>query len=204
MVTVASNPHRSTAEETMGWTRILHDSEGRPVEEAHYKGSAVPWGGGTTNLTGKTTRVYSGETTTVTDAFSAVSVQVSDALGRLASVKQSGQTDDEAAKYEYDLLDNLKKVEQKDGVRHPGQIVRRDFVYSTLGRLTSTVQPESGLTSYEYFDNGALKKRTDARGASVTFTVDGLSRVSGVNYFSLSATISFPYQRQLLSCLGSA
>ncbi|MEJ1930026.1 RHS repeat domain-containing protein, partial [Nostoc sp. NIES-2111] len=178
MVTVASNPHRVSSEDTMGWTRILHDSEGRPIEEAHYKGSSVPWGGGTTNLTGKTTRAYSGETTTVTDAAGAVSVQVSDALGRLASVRQAGQTETDAAKYQYDFLDNLKEVEQRDSVQHPGQLVKRVFTYSTLGRLVSTVQPESGLTAYEYFDNGALKKRTDARGASVTFAVDGLSRVT--------------------------
>lgn len=52
-------------------------------------------------------------------------------------------------------------------MHHPGQLVKWAFSYSSLGRLVSTAQPESGLTAYEYFDNGALKKRTDARGASV-------------------------------------
>lgn len=58
-------------------------------------------------------------------------------------------------------------------MQHFGQLGKRVFAYSSLGRLVSKTQPESGLTAYEYFDNGALKKRTDA-GVPAGTTGEGL------------------------------
>lgn len=174
-ISVASNPYRSTSDGTMGWTRKEFDSEGRIKEEAHYRGASIPWAGGSANLTGKTSYSYSGDATTTSDAAGATTTVTTDALGRVKTVAQSGMS---GASYTYDLLDNLKTVSQTDPTNHPGESVNRSFVYTSLGRLLSATNPESGLTSYEYYNNGTTKKRTDARGASVTFTVDGLNRVT--------------------------
>jgi RHS repeat-associated protein len=58
----------------------------------------------------------------------------------------------------------------------------RTFSYNSLGRLMTTTNPESGVTSYTYFDGGSLKTRTDARNAMVTLSYDGRKRVKSKVY----------------------
>jgi YD repeat-containing protein len=58
----------------------------------------------------------------------------------------------------------------------------RTFIYSSLSRLVSATNPENGTTAYTYYPNGALHTKTDARGATISYTVDGLSRVKKKDY----------------------
>ncbi len=65
----------------------------------------------------------------------------------------------------------------------------RTFSYSSLGRLTSATNPESGTVSYQYDDNGNLTQKTDARTTSISYTYDALNRNLTVDY-SDTATIT--------------
>jgi RHS repeat-associated protein len=76
--------------------------------------------------------------------------------------------------YAYDVLGNLTQVNQ--GV----QI--RTFIYSSLGRLLSATNPESGPLNYTYFDSGDLQSRSDARGVISNLTYDSMHRVRTKSY----------------------
>jgi YD repeat-containing protein len=45
----------------------------------------------------------------------------------------------------------------------------RTFHYSSLSRLTSATNPESGTVSYQYDNNGNLTLKTDARNIVTCF-----------------------------------
>lgn len=55
-------------------------------------------------------------------------------------------------------------------------------LYSSLGRLISAYNPESGGVSYTYFDHGGLYTRTDARSVTTTHSYDGLHRLRTKSY----------------------
>lgn len=168
---LSSNPYRSGADSTMGWTLRTFDTEGRVQAVKFYRGGTKPTPATAESpaagFTGKIQYGNSGDTTTVTDPAGAARTTVIDSLGRLASASDAGLI---SAGYGYDALDNLRTVNQS------GQI--RQFYYTSLGRLRKASNPESGDTDYEYYPGGALKKRTDARLATVNYTVDGLNRVT--------------------------
>ena len=108
-----------------------------------------------TNRTGITQITYSGEWTTITDPAGKVRKERRDALGRLVEVIEAPGSLNYVTTYTYDPMDNLLKTTQG------GQV--RTFTYSTLGRLTSATTPESGTTSFTYYDNGLVERQTDAR-----------------------------------------
>ena len=58
----------------------------------------------------------------------------------------------------------------------------RTFVYSSLGRLTSATNPESGTVSYGYDNNSNLTSKTDARGVVTENSYDALNRVTRILY----------------------
>src|SRR5690606_4124080 len=72
--------------------------------------------------------------------------------------------------YDYDILSNLKTVSQ--GVQ------TRTFSYSSLSRLPSATNPESGTISYSYDLNGNLTQKDDARGVRTSYVYDALNRVT--------------------------
>jgi RHS repeat-associated protein len=83
-------------------------------------------------------------------------------------------------KYDYDTLGNLAKVTQQKGTN--GTIQTRDFTYDPLSRLKSASNPESGTTSYQYYANGNLLTKTDARSITTTFVYDSLNRNTTIDY----------------------
>jgi len=90
--------------------------------------------------------------------------------------------------YSYDALDQLLCVEQHGGVGGTGCSsnpssdasspwrVRR-FTYNSLGELTSSSNPESGTTGYNYDDDGQVSGKTDARGLTISYAYDSLHRI---------------------------
>ena len=131
----------------------------------HYNGSSPPspWPGSPT-LTGTSTIHYdqtasgcAGPATTVTDEAGNTHINCPDGLGRLVSVTEpdpvsgGGGT---VTSYTYDALNNLSAVdvsgETGASCTIPGSSTPhlRCFVYSTLSRLVSATNPESGTTSY--------------------------------------------------------
>jgi YD repeat-containing protein len=63
----------------------------------------------------------------------------------------------------------------------------RTFSYTSLGRLASATNPESGTTTYTYYDHGGLYQKMDARGATVTHTYDALLRLTNKTYTGVSS-----------------
>ena len=87
-ITLTSNPRRTAAAATDGWTRTTKDTLGRVVEVATFSGATQPPSSGTNgNWTGTVTTNYGFDsTTTVTDQMSKQRKSETDALGRLVQV----------------------------------------------------------------------------------------------------------------------
>ncbi len=185
---------------TMGWTLTKRDKNGRVSTVQHFRGTALPspWGANSTQ-TGTVQTTYDAENTTVTDEDSRSRTHTVDALGRLVQVTENAGT----TSYTYDALDNVT------GLRQPGGSARcygydplqqgaannshRCFSYDSLGRLSSANQPESGITSYTYFDNSNLKTRSDERPVTVTYSYDSLSRMTGKTYSDYASANPTPW-----------
>ena len=90
-----------------------------------------------------------------------------------------------APAYEYDALGNLTSVTQ-------GTQTRTSH-YDSLSRLKDATNPESGLTSYTYYDSGNLKTRTDARYITTTFTYDTENRLTGKSYSDGTPTVTYTW-----------
>ena len=75
--------------------------------------------------------------------------------------------------YTYNSLDNLTSVSQ--GAQ------TRNFAYSSLGRLLSAANPESGTISYTYDGNGNVVTRSHD-GVTTSYTYDELDQLTGKSY----------------------
>jgi RHS repeat-associated protein len=197
-----SNPHRSTATSIDGWTRSTTDTLGRVIEVATFAGATRPAFdaacNATNNCTGKVTTAYDAFYTTVTDQAGKVRRSVTNGLGQLVRLDEPDSTGSlggtsspaQPTSYTYDVLGNLTQVRQGGQIQN-GQYIggqTRTFNYSSLSRLKSAINPESGTISYEYDSNGNLKKKIDPRlvesGAHLTimYEYDGLNRVISRSY----------------------
>src|SRR4029079_18367022 len=67
---------------------------------------------------------------------------------------------------------------------------QRDFVYSSLARLTQATNPESGTLNYQYDETGNLLVRTDASTVSTHYSYDALNRVIRRWYNGSSSVIA--------------
>ena len=161
------------------WTTTAYDALGR-VSTVTTPDSAV------------VSTSYSGAQVTVTDQVGKTRRSVSDALGRLTQVVEDPAGVAYQTIYLYDVLGNLRKVDQG------GQL--RFFMYDSLSRLvrarnpeqaanaglTTSADPVSGNTqwslSYAYDNNGNLSSKTDARGVTTTHQYDNINRLKQTNY----------------------
>ena len=197
---VTSTAYRTRADTTLERTCTQFDRLGRPTAIGVFKGSTPPSScAATANRTGLTGIAYIGNQTTITDPAGKKRVEFRDALGRLVQV-----TEDPGAApklnyvttYNYDPLDNLTAVFQY-GHYVPGvqstPVQSRSFVYSSLSRLRSATNPESGTISYTYDDAGNLKTRTDARSVSATYVYDDLHRLKTVSYSDTTPNVAYDY-----------
>jgi YD repeat-containing protein len=205
---LTSNPYRAAtsgaagAEATMGWTRTRADNAGRIREVQTFAGSTLPapWGANSTT-TGTVATVYDGVFTTVTDQAGKVRRSKVDGLGRLIRVDEpsdaantlgSQSSPTQATNYQYDALGSLTLVTQ--GAQ------TRSFSYSSLGRLLSASNPESGVIDYEYDASGNLTKKIDSRlipntstRRSITYSYDDLGRVTARTYNDGTPNVSYSY-----------
>lgn len=200
---LVSAPYNATtstgaaSEPGMAWKRTKFDQGGRVIELETFgksnttAGLPAPWGS-STDSTGKVTTAYDAEYTTVTDQAAKTRRSRVNGLGQLVRVDEPdtngnlGATSSPAqpTAYTYNTLGNLITTSQT-GVPNGGSssvTQTRTFTYGSLGRLISATNPESGTISYEYDNNGNLKKKTDARGIFITYTYDALNRNLTVNY----------------------
>lgn len=188
-----SNPHRTSGwsqpvSPTEQWTESVYDALGRVTKVTTPDGASV-------------TTSYNGTQVTVTDQSGRKRRSVTDTLGRLVRVDEpdatSGSLDDaggnplQPTSYTYDVLGNLRKVEQG------GQL--RFFMYDSLGRLTRAKNPEQAVNAslgvndpvtnnsqwslaYDYDAAGNLTMRTDARGVQTSYLYDYLNRNIVISY----------------------
>ncbi len=111
---------------------------------------------------------YLGNTVTVTDQAGKNRKSETDALGRLKQVWENPTGLNYQTGYSYEVLDNLTTVAQ--GVQ------THTFVYDSLKRLTSATNPESGMTTYQYDNNGNLTFKQDALNRMTWYLYDTLNR----------------------------
>jgi RHS repeat-associated protein len=202
--TYQSNPHRSAAATTDGWTRTTRDIAGRVTDVATFTGSTRPAYNTacttTNNCTGTVTSTYDGIYTTVTDQAGKMRRSKVNAFGQLIRVDEPNSsnslggvdTPTQATSYTYDVLGNLTQVSQGTQTR--------TFTYGSLSRLSSASNPEavntSGVqvpTTYQYDPNGNLKLKTDARGVTTTYTYDALNRVTFRDYSDTTPDVTYTY-----------
>ena len=98
----------------------------------------------------------------MTDAAGAVKEMRMDSLGRLVEVIEDPTGKNHSTKYEYEVLDNLTSVKQ-------GTLADRTFGYTSLSRLDSAYNPESGSVGYSYDDAGNLISKVDGRAITTCF-----------------------------------
>ncbi len=167
-----SNPYRVAGTDPRGWTRTKTDALGRPVEIQYFTGDAkpFPWSSNSTS-TGTETIAYDADQTTTTDPAGRKRTSKVDGFGRLIRVVEDASAGgfNYPTLYQYDVLDNLTKVTQGSRIR--------DFEYTSLSRLKSTTQPETGQISYVYDNNGNLLTKSDARGSLNIGGYDALNRI---------------------------
>src|SRR6185437_9489316 len=120
--------------------------------------------------------------------------------------------------YKYDLLDNLTCVEQHGNTTGSGCSpaimaitdnqppaadatspwrIRRG-AYDSFGRLRWSSDPESGLTSFQYNNDGVMISATDARGITINFNpsdspIDVLHRVTKKTYSNGEPAVTYTY-----------
>jgi YD repeat-containing protein len=187
-----SNPYRATtsssasAEETMGWTLSTSWSSGIRSEVQTFAGAGLPnaFGGSNTTSTGTVRTDIDANRTLVTDQAGKQRIRQTNGLGQLTDVWEITAQDSATVSvtfpstsvaygyqtsYSYDTLNNLLLVSQ--GVQE------REFSYSSLSRLTSAENPESGTIAYSYDPNGNLRTKVDARNIKTIYDYDALNRV---------------------------
>ena len=183
-----SNPYRPLSNEQPIWTTSLNDALGRTIKVITPDEATV-----------KTE--YTGNAATVTDQAGKQRRSITDALGRLVRVDEptdSGlgiiSSPNQPTSYTYDVLGNLRKVEQG------GQ--RRYFLYDSLSRLVRVRNPELGTNSnlnkasdalsdnnadwsigYSYDASGNLVSKTDPKGVVTNYlNYDALNRAQSRTY----------------------
>lgn len=94
--------------------------------------------------------------------------------------------------YTYDAINDLTQISQGSQTR--------TYTYDSLGRATSVALPETGTSSYTYYDHGRVNTRTDARGVVTTYTYNNVYQpyqasynVSGASGVPSTSTVTFTY-----------
>ncbi|MBK7706123.1 MAG: RHS repeat protein [Acidobacteria bacterium] len=87
--------------------------------------------------------------------------------------------------YAYDPLSNLTTVNEGSQTR--------SFTYSSLSRLLTATNPESGTILYGYDPNWTLTAKTDARNITTGYTYDALNRVTHRTYSDSTLPVFYTY-----------
>jgi len=201
---LVSNPFATLGDSTMGSTRTARDANGRVIEVQHFSGGSLPapWGSNTTS-TGTATTSYAMNCATSADEVGVSRTSCVDGLGRMTSVVENGIS--ATTSYGYDALDNLTSVIQGS--------TTRGFTYSSLKRLLTASNPESGTISYSYDANGNLYTRTDARGTVTTYypastalnsCYNGLDQVRYKQYSDTTPPVTYTYNKSWLAQVQSS
>jgi RHS repeat-associated protein len=223
-----TNPYRSPAaanDPPAGTTLFSYDALGRPTVQTQQDGtSKLQWcyngiASGQSNCGANASSMTADSWVDVADEMGNDSQQVTDGLGRLVAVVEpllSNQTKRGETDYTYDLLDDLATVTQ-NGLSGEVPRAARTFTYDSLSRLTQAFNPESGSTCYGammssdgppscisgYDADGNLGSKTDARGTTIFYTYDALSRLKGKTYSDGTPSIALNYDEASVSWMSA-
>ena len=197
-----SNPYRTTSRgETVNptdkWTTNTYDTLSRVKDVTAPDGSQA-----TTAYGYGLTSPYLGVTVTATDPALKARKSITDAQGRLIQVIENpnGVAPDVPllTNYTYDVLNNLRKVEQGSQLRYFGydslsRVIRTRAVEQTVNpalNWTDPVTTYSGgwTTGVSYDNNGNVTTRIDARNVTTTYDYDGLNRSTRIVYSTSAQT----------------
>jgi YD repeat-containing protein len=175
-----TNPFRTG--ETKKWTTNVYDGASRIKEVITADGAKVK-----TDYGVATAGSNVGTVITVTDQAGKMRRSITNALGQLTRVDEpnlAGQLDaldtpHQPTYYSYNTQGDLISVNQGNQTR--------TFSYSSLSRLLSATNAESGTISYTYDQNGNLKTKRDARDIKTIYDYDALDRVVTRCYKQLAA-----------------
>jgi RHS repeat-associated protein len=180
---LTSSPYRNAGEPGMQWTCTQRDQSGRVVIAAQFTGATAPTDcEPTPNRTGATRTDYhvaaGPPRTRVTDPADKIVDNFTDALGRLTTVVEDPAVQAFTTTYLYGVFDNLKRATQTA----VSVTQQRDFTYSSLGRLITATNPETGMITFTYKPSGDLYTRRDARNVLTTLNYDHLHRITSKNF----------------------
>jgi RHS repeat-associated protein len=171
--------------------------------------ASLPSGSTTITLTAKTTgsatnySLTPGSSSNNPGLFSPPSFSVSGSS--LSGGYDAGGALTASTFYQYDAINNLIRVDQKNGDSNSADWRTRLFAYDSLSRLQQATNPESGTICYGtyagstcqlngYDPNGNLIYKTDARGITTTFAYDAFNRLTQKSYSDgLTATAKYGY-----------
>jgi RHS repeat-associated protein len=179
-VATVSNPYYQgsshSSDPTYGTTQTQYDILNRVTQVRKQDGST-------------STIAYNGNCSTVTDEAGKLRKSCSDALGRLTTVFEDPNGLNYVTDYQYDILDNLTRIDQKGSATSSSEWRTRTFTYDSLSELLTEKHPESGLTTYFYDADKDLSQKvsnspnqTGSAQHTVTFCRDHGNRVTGKAY----------------------
>ncbi len=202
-----SNPHRAGPGPTDGLETPQYDGVDRTTRITHadgnfaqtFYGAAVTAGGGASAQLCSSATYGLGVPVLSVDEAGKKRQAWRDGFGRTIEVDEpdAGGTLNISTCYKYDLLDNLKEVNQGTQTR--------TYTYDGLSRITASTPAESSPAINLYYTtagnllcsgnpSGACR-RTDPRGITTTYAYDALNRLTSVTYSDTTPARSFFYDQ---------
>jgi RHS repeat-associated protein len=181
-VATVTNPYLTTSDSTYGTTQDQYDALGRVIQVTRQDGSIAH-----IDYTQPNCPVS-------TDEAGKARKSCSDALGRLVTVWEDPAGLNYETDYQYDALGNLLRVDQKGGASSDSTQWRtRLFTYDSLSRLLTANNPESGLMTYQYDNDGQMVAKIDARGITASYSYDALHRLTRESFSDGSYRGAYSY-----------
>src|SRR5882672_9033312 len=186
------NPSSCAGEPTFGVTTYSYDGSGRVTQ-------LIPPDG--TISANNVTSAYSGNSTTVTDQAGRARSSQTDALGRLSTVLEDPGTSPHLnydTEYQYDVLGNLLRVDQKGGDLNSANWRTRTFTYNSLSQLLTANNPESGTITYNYDLDGNVTSKLSPKQnqtnpnskVTLSYCYDSLHRLTSKAYTTQSCPMA--------------
>ncbi|PYY23948.1 MAG: hypothetical protein DMG62_05735 [Acidobacteria bacterium] len=196
-----SNPYRSTTESTYGTTTSIYDGLDRVTQIIRPDNNAVNVSYGA--AAGSVSQLCSigtygiGYPVLSSDEAGKKRLTWYSGFGKIIEVDEPNSSGilNVATCYKYDGLNNLKAIAQ--------QAQSRTYVYDGLSRVTSSIIPESGTTTFSYVSGSSLCSgnpsnpcsQTDARGITTTYAYDSLNRIKQKSYSDGTPTVTYEYDQ---------
>ena len=168
------------------WTTSSYDVLGRLIAVTNPDGAQV-----STVYSAVTAGSYIGPSVMVTDAAAKSRKRISDVQGNVIQVIEDPNGLGYQTNYTYDVLSNLRKIEQGAQMRYFGydslsRLIRIRQVEQNVNSALSWTDPVTGYNGWtaglSYDAAGNLASRVDARNITTTLTYDGLNRPIVVLY----------------------